>query len=1056
MQTRDLFWQMSPIAVQVFYGIGIAAMATFLAAAVHHANRYRRGTAADRPVDWAAGVRRMVSDLLAHRTLDRRDRYAGIGHRLIFFGFVTLLAGTLIITLDYDVMRPLTGVSFWHGWFYLAFSLVVDVAGVVLIAGIVMMMARRALFALPKLDYQRAYRGETDIRPQARRWQVEDWAFLSLLLAIAVSGFVQEATRLLIDRPPLDDLSPVGAMLARLMEAAGVDSDAAVAIRKANWWLHAVLALAFVGTVAITKGKHTIAAIASLAMRDTRNVARLPAPREGAPVGVSRLEEMSWRDLLHFDACTKCGRCHEACPARVSGYPLSPRDLILDLRLYAESGLPGTAGRELLDVVTPEALWACRACGACAEICPVGIEHPVKIVKMRRALVEWGEMDPILRGVLETIANVGNSFGEPARKRGSWTRELPFQVKDARREPVEALWFVGDFASFDPRSQGVSRTVARIFAKAGLDFGLLYDGERNAGNDIRRVGEEGLYETLSGHNAGQLQQARFDWVVTTDPHSFNTIRNEYPEFGARVAIRHYSAVLADMLESGRLKVKRPLGKRVTLHDPCHLGRFNGEYEAPRRVLRAIGCEIVEMPRCRDNSFCCGAGGGRIWVPDPPGTEKPAHSRMHEAAALGGIDVFVTCCPKDLTMFEDARKTSGHEADFVVADLAELVAEAIELKAIAPGQIPALIDRITEAVADRVIARLVPELSRALAANAASLPAPAVAPVAAIAARETAASPAVPVEAPPLAPAGIAPAISAPPAATGADVEMMPIAPLDATEWCIAPRRPAVIAGYAAPAKTGCRILVGVKHVAKLGDEFGFRADGRDVRPDDLEYQLNEWDETAIEAAMQIVEARGAGEVVAVCIGPAEAEGSIRKALAKGAARAVRLWQDGLSVSDPMTNAALLAAVAEAEGADLVLTGVQASDVANGATTAATAAMLGWAHAAVVVGLAWDGGPRLDIERELEGGLRHAATLPVPAVLSIQAGANTPRYATMRMIKDAKKKALVVVEDIALGDGAAGAVVASMALPPVGQATMIEGTPAEMAAAVAQLIRDKRG
>ena len=1056
MQTRDLFWQMPPIAVQVFYVIGIAAMATFLAAMLHHANRYRRG-AADRPVDWVAGIRRMASDLLAHRTLARRDRYAGIGHRLIFYGFVTLLAGTLIITLDYDVIRPLTGATFWHGWFYLAFSLVVDVAGAVLIAGIVMMMARRALFALPKLDYRRAYRGETEFRPQARRWRVEDWAFLSLLLAIALSGFLQEATRLLIERPPLDDLSPVGALLARLMEAVGVDSEGAVAIRKANWWLHAMLALGFVGTVAITKGKHTIAATASLAVRDARNVARLPAPREGAPVGVSRLEEMSWRDLLHFDACTKCGRCHEACPARISGYPLSPRDLILDLRLYAENGLPGSVGRELLDVVTPEALWACRTCGACAEICPVGIEHPVKIVKMRRTLVEWGEMDAILRGVLEAFANVGNSFGEPARKRGSWTRELPFQVKDVRREPVEALWFVGDFASFDPRSQDVSRTVARLFAKAGLDFGLLYDGERNAGNDIRRVGEEGLFETLSGHNIGQLRQAKFDWVVTTDPHSFNTIRNEYPEFGERVAIRHYSAVLADMLESGRLKVKRPLGKRVTLHDPCHLGRFNGEYEAPRRVLRAIGCEIVEMPRCRDNSFCCGAGGGRIWVPDPPGTKKPAHSRMHEAAALGGIDVFVTCCPKDLTMFEDARKTSGHEADFVVADLAELVAEAIELKAITPSDVSALIDRITDAVAHRVTARLVPELTRALSASVAHLPAPAAPPAAAVAAGESAPAPVAPSLAPPVpALAGGEPASSAVATEAVAVAEIAPMVALDAAAWRVTPRRPASLAGYAAPAKTGCRIVVGVKHVAKLGDEFGFRADGRDVRPDDLEYQINEWDETALEAAMQIVEARGVGEVVAVCIGPAEAEASIRKALAKGAARAVRVWQDGLAVSDPMTNAALLAAVAEAEGADLMLTGVQASDVANGATAAATAAMLGWSHAAVVVSLAWDGGPRLTFERELEGGLRHAATLPVPAVLSIQAGANIPRYATMRMIKDARKKALAVVEDIALAEDAASAVVASMALPPVGQATMIEGTPAEMAAAVAHLIREKKG
>ncbi|HYH22001.1 MAG TPA: heterodisulfide reductase-related iron-sulfur binding cluster [Azospirillum sp.] len=1013
MQTRELFWQFSSLAVAIFYIVAVAGMAAFAVGLVRHVIRYRKARPAGVAIDWRAGFARMAGDLLTHRTLARRDPYAGAAHRLIFFGFATLFIGTATITLDYDILRPVTGQSFWKGWFYLGFSLVMDVAGLMLIAGLVMMMARRAWFGLAKLDYRRAYRGDTALPPQARAWRVEDWLFLGLLFLIAVSGFVQEATRLIVDKPALADLSPVGEALAVALTALGLDDAGAAVVRHVNWWVHGLLALSFIGAVAWTKGKHMVAAIGSLAVRDARSVSRLPAVGEDAPVGVTAVEDFSWRDLLHFDACTKCGRCHEACPARTTGYPLSPRDLVLDLRLLAEKG------GSLAETIAADTLWACRTCGACAEICPVGVEHPVKIVKMRRALVDKGEMDPILRGVLESVGKVGNSFGEPARKRGAWTRDLEFPVKDARKQPVEALWFVGDFASFDPRSQTVSRTVARLFRTAGLDFGLLFEGERTAGNDVRRVGEEGLFESLAAHNTAQLDAATFDWIVTTDPHSLNTIRNEYP--GER-EVRHYTNVLADLLESGRLTVTRPLGRRVTLHDPCHLGRLNKEYDAPRRVLRAIGCDVVEMPRSRDNSFCCGAGGGRIWVPDPPGTEKPAHHRMHEAAALDGIDVFVTCCPKDLTMFEDARKASGHEADFVVADIAELVAEAIELKIVAPEQLPALAERIAESLAAKVTARVVPDLLDALLKQGVTpLPAPAAPP---------------PLPAPESTPTNPAP----------------PAEP----SFAIAPVKAATLAEYERPAKTGLRVLVAVKHVGKLGDDFGFRDDGLDVRAEDLDFQLNEFDETALEEALRLVEKLGGGEVVAVTIGPEDAESSLRRALAKGAHRGVRVWSDGLPPSDPIAVAALLAGVAALETPDLILTGVQSSDFANGATAAALGGILRWPHAAVVVALMWDGHGRMEIVRELEGGVRHAATLPAPAVLSIQAGANVPRFATMRMIKEAKAKPLAVATEVRLAPGTFGAAVAGMACPPVGQAVMIEGSAADIAATVASIIRDKKG
>ncbi|MEE8187929.1 MAG: heterodisulfide reductase-related iron-sulfur binding cluster [Kiloniellales bacterium] len=1001
METRELFWALETPAIVLFYVAGFAAIGVFLWGCWRHFAKYARGARLSVPLDLGAGVRRMLSDLMSHRTLVRRDHYAGMAHAGIFFGFVLAAIGTATITLEYDILEPLFGVTFWKGDFYLWFSLILDLGHVALTAGIVMMMLRRAAFGLAKLDYRRAYRGESGLRPAAAGWRIEDWIFLSVLLAIEITGFLQEGVRLLLDQPPWAAWSPVGYALAEIFAASGMTSETAAAIRGANWWLHGVLALAFTAAIPWYKAKHILAVLGSLALRDAKALRRLPKEKDGREtVGIATIAEFSWKDMLNFDACTKCGRCHEACPASTVGSPLSPRDLILDLRLHNDKaqGRP-LAGVELIgDVIEPETLWACRSCGACQEICPVGIEHPSMIVAMRRQLVERGDMDPLLQATLDTIGNSGNSFGENARKRSAWTRELEFEVKDIRREPAEVLWFVGDYASFDPRNQKVSRAVARLLRAAGVDFALLHEGERTAGNDVRRIGEEGLYQSLVEHNLEQMAGCRkFSRIITTDPHSYNTIKNEYPEFGEVAPIEHYAALLADLLREGRLAVVKPAGKRVTFHDPCHLGRLNGGYDAPREVLTAIGCELVEMPRNRDNSFCCGAGGGRIWIPDPPGIEKPSENRMHEAAALGPIDSFVTCCPKDLTMFEDARKTSGHEEHFVVEDLAELVAEAVELKILSPpvAEPPSVLE-------------------------------------------ETAPGPTVEAPRAP-APAG--------PSPRGL-MEM---------DWDkLAPAAPAELAPYEKPDKEGVRILVAVKHVAVLGDDYAFTADGRDVQPEYLEYLLNEWDDAALEEALLTVEKLGGGEVVAVAVGPEDAEVSLRKVLAKGADRAIRVWDDGLTGADPVTVARALAGVAVQEQPDLILAGAQSADHAHGATGVALARILGLPHAAVVVDMGWDGGSLLKVTREMEGGVRHGFEMPAPAVLTIQTGANTPRYATMRMIKQAKQKPLTVLDGAPVLDGSGGYVVRRMYTPVQTKAQMLEGSADDIAAAIAGIIREKRG
>jgi Fe-S oxidoreductase len=689
--TRILFEAFSKAEMRLFYLLGYAAIAVFFYGVYVQVRKYRRGAALKLEGGLGSRFIAMLSSVLSHRTIDRRDRAAGGAHRLIFYGFMLLFAGTATITLQYDILEPLFGIRFWQGEFYLVFSLILDVAGVALILGLVFMMYRRGWMRLPKLDYARPDRlpGDPDFnRPQYRR---EDWAFLWLLLIIACTGYVLEAARLvwLQDRADIWDTrwwSPVGALLAQGMRVMGLGEQGGGLLRHGLWWFHGLIALLLIALIPFTKVKHIFTAAASLMVRDPLAAQRLPrVPESQAQPGAAKITDFNWKQLLNLDACTKCGRCHEACPARAVGAPLSPRDVILSLREFAKATLESGAVPDAaeLDIhgkapgqVAMETLWSCRTCMACVEICPVAVEHVPIIVQMRRKLVEDGAMDPLLTKTLQTIHKTGNSFGESKRKRGAWSKALPFPVKDARKEPVDVLWFVGDYASFDPRNQRVSQTFAALLREAGVDFGILYDGESNAGNDVRRVGEEGLYEVLAGANITALRSASFKSVVTTDPHSFNTIRNEYPDFGGKFEIEHYTTLTKRLFAEGRLQVTQPLKYRVTFHDPCHLGRFNKGYDAPRELLALLGCELVEMARCKANSFCCGAGGGRIWIPDPVGSEKPAQNRMREAAAIPGLEVYVVSCPKDLTMFEDALKTTGNEGKFVVKELIELIREAI--------------------------------------------------------------------------------------------------------------------------------------------------------------------------------------------------------------------------------------------------------------------------------------------------------------------------------------------------------------------------------------------
>jgi Fe-S oxidoreductase len=665
---RMTYWGIPLWAEISVYPLGIMAVAVFVYGFWRHLRRWRAGKPEKLDLSLWERVKALVKYGLVQARLSKEPK-AMLMHQGIFWGMVVLAIGTALATVDWDVTHYIFHFQFLRGNVYLTYKTAMDLFGLALIAGLLVASFRRYVLRPEKLK-----------TPKPPTFVLDSFYLLATLGFISVTGFFVEGTRLAATTPPWAEWSFVGGAVAR---AFGSVSEST--LRSVHLWLwlpHMLVALLFIGSIPFTKAFHMVASAITVFVRRLGN----PGSLDDNALGAETIGDFSWRQVLQFDGCTWCGRCQDVCPAYLSGASLSPKNVIL--KLAAQKGPPrkvvpndgsGTARPSTLHgaVISADELWACTTCIACEVACPVFIEQPRGIVDLRRHLVNEGEIAKGPQDALVKLQRYGNSLGQSDRMRARWTRDLGFEIKDARKEPVDYLWFVGDYASYDPRVQDVTKLTAGIFQRAGLDYGLLFEAERNSGNDARRLGEEGLFEMLRDKNLAALEGAAFTTIVTTDPHSFNALRNEYPWNGKRPNILHYSQVLEHLLDSGRLPVFESLkGQSVTFHDPCYLGRYNGVYEAPRNVLGKLGVHVVEMPRNRERGHCCGAGGGRIWMEDTEGiSERPAESRIREAAALSNVSVFVVACPKDLVMFRDAVKTTDNEDRIIVKDLAELVWEA---------------------------------------------------------------------------------------------------------------------------------------------------------------------------------------------------------------------------------------------------------------------------------------------------------------------------------------------------------------------------------------------
>ncbi|NLV13098.1 (Fe-S)-binding protein [Haloarcula argentinensis] len=682
--TRPTFWRIGDVGKVLFYYLAALAIIVFLYGVYNRVTRYAKGgedpfeRLDDLPQRTVAAAQLALSN---RKQLDR-DTVAGVMHAFVVWGFLTLLIGTTILGIDMDLYRPLTGESFFVGQFYLSYSFVMDAMGLLFVVGVGVALWRRYGRKLDRLHDRHTSR--------------EDDLFLGALFVLGVGGYLTEGIRILgtstVRDVSFETVSFVGWSVKEVLVMAGMTPEMAAGAYPFVWWSHSLVALWFVAWIPYAKPFHMLSSFANLIARDEKAGVRLPGvPSDASPdeIGPSDIDDFSWKQLLDHDACTKCGRCSSVCPAKASGRPLDPRNVILDLKRYREERDAGgedvpiiaDGGTSVIDAHTME---SCMSCMACMDACPVDIEHVTQFTEMNRRLTEAGEMDEHVQDAMMNVFQHGNTFGDPERARPDWTDDLDFEVPDARDESVEYLWYVGDYPSYDERNQKIARALARVFEAADVDYGILYEAEQTDGNDVRRVGEEGLYEMLVEDNAEAMLDCEFDSIVTTDPHAYNTFMNEYPEFEAcewgEDDVFHYTQVVADLASAGALGLSgTELDYTVTYHDPCHLGRYNGEFEAPRDLIRATGADLHEMPRNRDDSFCCGGGGGGLWM-DLEEESKPSEERLREALedtdAGAAVEKFVVACPMCMTMYEDGRKTGGYEDDIEIVGVTELLAEAV--------------------------------------------------------------------------------------------------------------------------------------------------------------------------------------------------------------------------------------------------------------------------------------------------------------------------------------------------------------------------------------------
>jgi Fe-S oxidoreductase len=672
---------MNPLATAALLVLGLGSFAFTLVRRLRPLSALRREQRLDRPRERIASLVR--DGLGQRRVVSRGERVPGVMHAVLFFSFLVLALRTV----------TLFGMGFAPG-FHLpglrpgsttgdAYLFVKDVVALGAIVAAAVFLWRRLVTKPDRIT---------------RSW--EGNLVLGFILVLMVTEMAFDgAERLRDGAGAFDAWAPAGSLAVCAMR--GLPASIVHGIGAAAFWLHLAVLVAFLNFLPHGKHFHVLTALPNVYFRSlppaSARLAKLDLESEDARFGTRSVADLSWKQALDVYSCTECGRCQTYCATHTTGKPLSHKavngalkhHLIAEApRLVALSRLKDPAARQealaafppISDVVSPDAFWACTTCGWCETACPVFIENVPRLVEMRtnKVLVESDFPDAAAR-VFKNIETQGNPWGIGSNRRAEWCEDLDVP-RASSGAPFEYLFFVGCAGAFDDRQKKVSRAIVRILREAGVSFAILGEEEQCTGDAARRLGNEYLFQMQATAGVETLNRHGVKKVVVQCPHCLNTIKNELPQFGGHYEVVHHTELIASLVAQGRLKPGRAAdvdGAPVTFHDPCYLGRHNDRYEAPRSALSAAGVTVREMPRSGAQGFCCGAGGGRMWLEEKLGT-RVNQNRIEEAAATLGDagGVVAVGCPFCMTMLRDGVNETGREERVRVLDVAEIVASSL--------------------------------------------------------------------------------------------------------------------------------------------------------------------------------------------------------------------------------------------------------------------------------------------------------------------------------------------------------------------------------------------
>jgi len=641
---------MNPVAAAIFGVVLAVAIALFARRAAFLYRLIRMGKPAARFDDIPARARAEAVVVIGQSKLLQR-LLPGLMHAAIFWGFIVLLptiAIAMIGIVDQHATLPWLGSQGWY-------ALLVDVFAFLVLAGVV------TAFVIRKVQRPKRFAGshlrEADL-------------ILLLIAGIVLSLFAWHASRIALGLNEYPaEWAPISGLLARALHESWTPY-----LERAAVWAHVLLILGFLVYLPYSKHMHILVAAINVFFGRTRARGRLEKidfenAESEVRFGISRASDMTWKQMLDTVSCTECGRCQDVCPAYNTGKELSPKLLIMAMR---DQLLSGASTPIVPNAVTDNVVWDCVTCGACVRECPVGIEHIDHIVDLRRNLVMVESRFPDEAAtMLRDVDRASNPWGKPQSDRAQWADGLGVRVLKAGEPAPDVLFWVGCAPSFDERAKQGARSTAKLLKEAGVDFAILGPRESCTGDPARRMGDEYTFQKLAKQNVGTLNEARVTKIVTTCPHCFNTIGNEYADFGGRYEVVHHTEFLAGLVREGKLN---PLaGERtITYHDSCYLARHNDVREAPRELAAAAG-RAVEMPRNRERTFCCGAGGARMFMEERRG--RPINEERVREAAGTGAETLAVACPFCTVMLDDGVRTTG--AKLQVIDLATLLSEAVD-------------------------------------------------------------------------------------------------------------------------------------------------------------------------------------------------------------------------------------------------------------------------------------------------------------------------------------------------------------------------------------------